>query len=141
MTSFWRILKARAVADKTHCLCSITANLFNELLSTVVKQHDVFSLKEDHWAEADIKQLLKDSILDIDLLKQLIDNEANDLLPTEELIKQTKLIGNQFDERCSVIEQDINYCVEKFQDIVAFRNGELVSNFLVRSYELLLLLI
>jgi len=137
MTSFWQILKARAIAGQAHCLCSITANLFNELLSTVAKQHDVFSLKEDHWAEADIKQLLKDSMLDIDLLKQLIDNEANDILPTEELIKQTKLIGDQFDERCIVIEQDINYCVEKFQDIVAFRNDSSLQRKMKQLIEVL----
>ena len=124
MTSIWANFKARPEGNKTKFLCNTMANLLNELLNTVAQQHQECTQTEDHWAETDIKQLLKDSMEDINLLKQSIGEETEASLPINDVIKCIGFICNQFDERCTVIEQDMNYCVEKFQDIIVFEEGE-----------------
>lgn len=124
MTSIWANFKAGPEANKITFLCNTMTGLLNELLNTVVKQHQEYTLTEEHWAETDIKQLLKDSIEDIDLIKQSAGDETEASLPIGDVTKCIEIICNQFDERCMVIEQDMNYYVEKFQDIIVFKEGE-----------------
>ena len=138
MTSLWDNFQERSEVDKALFPNDIMTNSLCELLDIVAQQHQVNTLAEDHWAEADIKQLLKDSMEDIDLLKQSLDNEAGASFPRNDTIKYIEFICNQFNERCTVMEQDMHYCVEKFQDVIKFKDGEvLLAFYLIFLYSFL----
>ena len=123
MTSIWKNFNEKMEAKRPEILCNSVPCLLNELLDTVARQHQTYTLTEDHWAEADIKQILKDSMDDVDLLQQSFDNEVEASLQSNDVMKHMEFICRQFNERCVVMEQDMNYCVDKFQDILPFNEG------------------
>lgn len=120
MTSLWASLKQRQEFDDQALMISTLASLLNQLLATVVQQHQTYSPSEEHWAEADVRQILKDSMDDIDILRQSLESNTGASFSINDVIKHMEFICNQFDERCLVMEQDMNYCVEKFHDVVSF---------------------
>lgn len=128
MTSVWMSFKGNTELNSADSPVNILAPLLNQLLATVAQQHPKCTLTEDHWAEADIKQILKDSMDDIDTLMQSSEKKNEAMAPLNDIIKHVEFVCEQFEERCLVMEQDMSYCVDKFEDVGAFNEGRAISH-------------
>ena len=100
------------------------SKLLHELMDAVSMQHESYSLTEDHWAEADLKHILKDTMDDLDLLQESIIVDSDTSFQANDTKKYTEYVCKQLEERCQAMEEDMNYCLQKFQGLVVFDEGE-----------------
>ena len=109
--------------------CNAVTALLHDLLDVISVQHQDCTLTEDHWAEADLKQILKDSMDDLDLMREAVTVDAEASFQTNDITKYAEYLCKQFEERCVKMEEDMKYCLEKFEDVMVFDEGKMSSVF------------
>eukprot|EP00795_Rhopilema_esculentum_P002970 gene2970-1224_t len=126
-----------SAGENTDLLYEKISKLLHELMDAVSMQHENYSLTEDHWAEADLKHILKDTMDDLDLLQESIIVDSDTSFQANDTMKYTEYVCKQLEERCQAMEEDMNYCLQKFQGLVIFDEGETLHRKMKKLLEFL----
>ena len=130
MTSICNNSQEQGRINLSDVFCNVVAKLLHDLLDVISVQQQDYTLTEDHWAEVDLKQILKDSMDDLDLMREAVTVDAEASFQTNDITKYAEYLCKQFEERCVKMEDDMKYCLQKFEDVMVFDEGEVFSMFL-----------
>eukprot|EP00112_Aurelia_sp_Birch-Aquarium-sp1_P000892 Seg1087.3 transcript_id=Seg1087.3/GoldUCD/mRNA.D3Y31 product="hypothetical protein" protein_id=Seg1087.3/GoldUCD/D3Y31 len=134
MTSICNNTQEPGTINFNDVFCNAVTTLLHDLLDVISAQHQDYTLTEDHWAEVDLKQILTDSMDDLDLMREAVTVDADASFQTNDITKYAEYLCTQFEERCLKMEEDMKYCLEKFQDVMVFDDGRMAFIFLKTDY-------
>ena len=117
-------LTARGTDTKgSHTLLHKMSSLLQDLLNVVLSRKQHFTSNEATWTETDLEQVLQESANDLELMREASTLEGDASFQINDMLKYGDYMCEQFEERCRKTEEDMNFCLEKFNGLVFFGEG------------------
>eukprot|EP00794_Sanderia_malayensis_P020469 gene20469-22485_t len=129
--------KMKSLENNEVSLIPRIGTLLHDLVCVILSRKQHLSTSEVSWTEIDLEQVLKESLDDLDLMREAsgLDDDAS--VRANDLAKYADYVCNRMEERCRKTEDDIGYCLERFSRIISFDQGSNIHQKIKKLIEFL----